>query len=236
VSEKTDDSLPLAELAYWRLRGDIISCRLQPGQHITERGLAKQTGLGVSPVRDALTRLDHDGLVRTIPRKGYQVAPLTLKIVDDLFTFWQIIGPEVVRQGVIAASDEQLEKIVRRLNEMEIMDSPRINSHQLLRFVELGNDSFTTLAEASGNSYLASAYVRLSGELFRVWTLISDSDSITSAQLMNVTDWSDVIHRRDSESLAKGASEFIQACSDHVAKTLFRWPSVMMSEVVPLRT
>lgn len=55
--------------------------------------LALTTGLGVSSIREALTRLDHDGLVRTLPRKGYQVTPLTVKSVDDLFVLWGIIVP-----------------------------------------------------------------------------------------------------------------------------------------------
>ncbi|HEY1454899.1 MAG TPA: GntR family transcriptional regulator, partial [Candidatus Dormibacteraeota bacterium] len=91
-------------MAYRRLRADIASCRLAPGQRLTERGLAARTGLGVASIRDALTRLDHDGLVRTLPRKGYQVKPLTIKAVDDLFHFWAVIGPELVRRGIMGAA------------------------------------------------------------------------------------------------------------------------------------
>jgi DNA-binding GntR family transcriptional regulator len=225
----------LAESAYRRLRDDIISCALQPGQRITERGLAKQTGLGVSPIRDALTRLDHEGLVRTMPRKGYQVTPLTLKSIHDLFAFWQIIGPEVVRRGVLAASDEQLAKVAADLNAIDGIELSGQRGPELLHIVELGNDMFTTMAEASGNAYLAATYARLSGEVFRVWTLISDSDLITPAELMDVTDWSEVITRRDSDRLAECARSYIQALTEHVSQTLVRWPSVMTSEVVPLR-
>lgn len=235
MTEAIDNSLPLAESAYRQLRDDIISCRLEPGQRITERALAKETGIGVSPIRDALTRLDHEGLVRTIPRKGYQVAPLTLKAVDDLFAFWQIIGPEVVRLGLTAATDEQLDRVVSDMNEIEGVSPIGHGTEELLRYVEVGNDLFTTLAEASGNSYLAAAYAKLSGEIFRVWTLISDSDLVTPSKLMHVSDWSEVISQRDGEGLAKRAREYIQACSDHVAQTLMRWPSVQTSEVIPLR-
>lgn len=47
--------LPLGEAAFRRLRSDIVACRLTPGQRLTERGLAAELGMGVSPVRDALT-------------------------------------------------------------------------------------------------------------------------------------------------------------------------------------
>jgi acyl-coenzyme A synthetase/AMP-(fatty) acid ligase len=52
---------------------------LAPGARITEKVLAADMGLSVSPLRGALTRLDHEGLVRTLPRKGYQVAPAELE-------------------------------------------------------------------------------------------------------------------------------------------------------------
>ena len=235
MSQLSAEPLPLAEAAYQRLRDDIIACRLEPGQRVTERGLGKQTGFGVSPIRDALTRLDHEGLVRTIPRKGYQVTPLTLKSVDDLFTFWQIIGPGVVKRGVINASDEQLEEIVRDFGRIESNLPAGQGAPELLDVVESGNELFTILAQASGNSYLAATYARLSGELFRVWTLIADSDLVTVGELIDVTDWPEMIHRREADRLAQCAAEYIQACSDHVGRTLVRWPSVRTSEVVPLR-
>ena len=77
VNDASGPRISLGEAAYRRLRGDIISCRLVPGQRITEKQLSADMGFGLAPVRDPLTRLDHEGLVRTLPGKGYQVAPTT---------------------------------------------------------------------------------------------------------------------------------------------------------------
>src|SRR3954447_11474126 len=111
VTDVSEPRISLGEAAYRRLRGDIIACRLAPGQRLTEKQLAADTGFGLAPIRDALTRLDHEGLVRTLPRKGYQVTPLTLKSVDDLFTLWRIVGPEIVRLGVRDATADQRQRI-----------------------------------------------------------------------------------------------------------------------------
>jgi len=228
-------SMPLAEAAYRRLRDDIIACRLQPGQRITERSLAKEFGFGVAPIRDALTRLDHDGLVRTIPRKGYQVAPLTLKAVDDLFAFWSILGPEIVKRGIVAASDDQLEKIIADFEEMERAEPAKVDGVEMQRFVEAGADLFDRLADAAGNAYLSAAYAKLSGEMLRIFTLITDSDLKTPKKLWKVGDWSEVLRQRDGDGLSAKARDYIDACHEHVAHTLMRWPSVMMSEVIPQR-
>jgi DNA-binding GntR family transcriptional regulator len=236
MTEAPDCAQPLAESAYRRLRADILACRLQPGQRITERALAKETGLGVSPIRDALTRLDHEGLIRTIPRKGYQVAPLTVKVIDDLSSFWQLIAPEVIKRGVTNATDEQLDRVANDLKGIDRVGPVGQDAGvRVGHFFEIVDEMFTTLAEASDNSYLAAAYAKVSGEVFRAWTLLSDSDLFTPMKLVNLADWFDLLRRRDADALAEKAREYVQACHDHAAQTLARWPSVMTSEVVPLR-
>ena len=64
VTDLSEPRISLGEAAYRRLRGDIIACRLAPGQRLTEKQLAADTGFSLAPLRDALTRLDPEGLVR----------------------------------------------------------------------------------------------------------------------------------------------------------------------------
>ena len=84
-----------ADEAYVALRERIVDCLLAPGLRITERQLAADLGIGLTPVRQALTRLDSENLVRTLPRRGYQVTPLTLGSVNELFQVWRILGPAI---------------------------------------------------------------------------------------------------------------------------------------------
>src|ERR1700761_283662 len=110
--------VPLGEAAYRRLRADIVSCRPPPGQRPTARGVTASAGLGVASVRAALPRLDQEGLVRTLPRKGYQVAPLTIKAVSDLFDFWAVVGPQLVRLGVAGATAGELARAEAGFREL----------------------------------------------------------------------------------------------------------------------
>ena len=63
----------LADRAYERIKHDIITCAIAPGTEISEPQLCSHYRLGKAPVRMALNRLAHDGLVRAIPRRGYRV-------------------------------------------------------------------------------------------------------------------------------------------------------------------
>jgi DNA-binding GntR family transcriptional regulator len=109
----SDDSRTpsLADEAYEALRERIVDCRLAPGSRVTERQLAADLGFGLTPVRQALARLDSEDLVRTLPRRGYQITPLTIESVNDLFQVWRILGPaiaELAGQNMPAENRAQL--------------------------------------------------------------------------------------------------------------------------------
>ena len=223
----------LADAAYRRIRDDIVSCRLAPGQRLTERGLADLTGFGRSPIRDALTRLDHEGLVRTLPRKGYQVTPLTLKSIDDLFTLWQIVGPEIARLGVRDATPEQHRLLVERFRELAAeVESPQQDEVPLRR-TRIAAEAFGTLAEATRNDYLISMFRRLDSDLARIWALAFQADTPVPEFTIDVR-WLGVVERRDGDAAAAAVSASISDMHNHTLRVFSRWPSVAASEITPL--
>jgi DNA-binding GntR family transcriptional regulator len=236
VTEAMAEPESLGEAAYRLLKADIAGCRLAPGQRVTERQLAAETGLGISAIRDALTRLDHDGLIRTLPRKGYQVAPLTMKSVDDLYVFWEICGPEVARRGVEGATDEQMDRVRMHFEELHRLLSETEPSHERNRqAIEYVDAAFDTLATATRNNYLIGAFHQVHTELSRVWSLIlawdrADSGHVTAEN----ANWADVLTRRDGCAAADIARRYIEASHNRCLRALARWPSVVTAEVVPL--
>ncbi|WP_246523449.1 GntR family transcriptional regulator [Neoroseomonas eburnea] len=71
-----EDTLSLGERAYRRLRESIVQGMLPAGRKISERSLATQLGISAQPVREALQRLEQDGMVITLPRRGTVVAEM----------------------------------------------------------------------------------------------------------------------------------------------------------------
>ncbi|WP_063050843.1 GntR family transcriptional regulator [Nocardia arthritidis] len=226
----------LGEAAYRQLRSDIVSCRLAPGQRLTERSLAEDTGFGISPVRDALTRLDHEGLVRTLPRKGYQVTPLTLKSVDDVFTLWGIIGPEIARLGLRDASADQHKQLVGTFREIAKPDKtskPRVDGTQSRMFA-LDDEAFTTLALATQNDYLITIFRRLQNDLGRIWVLLTRGHTPTPDFGVD-EEWVGLLERRDGEALAATVRDAIADVHGYALRIFSRWPSVAASEITPPR-
>lgn len=100
--------------AYRDIKRQIISLELPPGASFSESELATRLSRGKTPIREALLRLQRDGLVKAIPRSGYQVTALTLKEAQDLFAVRSLLEAEAARLATNSRSDsEQLHKLER---------------------------------------------------------------------------------------------------------------------------
>src|SRR5258708_9690779 len=79
-----EDAHSLGELMLLRLRADILSTDLAPGTKLALHHLAKQYGIGITPLRDALGQLAGDGLVIMESQKGFRVAPISVEDLRDV--------------------------------------------------------------------------------------------------------------------------------------------------------
>jgi len=103
----------LRDAVYRRLREEILACRLRPGQELREQELAARFRVSKSPVRDALARLEREGLVAVLPRQGYRVAPISLGDARDLFRLRAVLEAACVLEAARRASDAELRALGR---------------------------------------------------------------------------------------------------------------------------
>jgi DNA-binding GntR family transcriptional regulator len=238
VSVPSCEPVSLGDAAYRQLRADIVACRLAPGQRLTERSLAESTGFGISPIRDALSRLSHEGLVRTLPRKGYQVTPLTLKSVDDLFTLWRIVGPESVRLGVQDATAEQRRQIVAAFSAAATPVSDPADGEaggQTLRQVEATLAAFACLVAATDNDYLIRVHDRLQNDIARIFALIVSEADVSMPDPPADSEWIGLIEACDGDAAAARVRDYVGDLHARVLRILTRWPSVVASEITSVR-
>lgn len=81
----TIQNIAVREQAYLLLRDAIADCSLQPGQRIVEDNLAGSYGVSRTPLREALHKLEQEGLLERLPRRGLAVAELSVKELTDLY-------------------------------------------------------------------------------------------------------------------------------------------------------
>ncbi|MGZ8406482.1 MAG: GntR family transcriptional regulator, partial [Caulobacteraceae bacterium] len=76
---------PLPDLVYQAVRERILSGDLAAGKPVRQDTLAGELGVSKIPVREALNRLERDGLLLSNPRRGYEVRPLTSEEAEEVF-------------------------------------------------------------------------------------------------------------------------------------------------------
>lgn len=153
------DSRLLREKVYDELRADMISCRLAPGTEIRENELAARFGVSKSPVRDALMRLEREGLVITLPRQGYRVAPVSLADVQDMFHLRDALEQACMERIARRASDEQVAEL-DRFRRFDATDWPG-------GFVAYNREFHRTLARIAGNPRMRDHLIDLIDQMER---------------------------------------------------------------------
>jgi DNA-binding GntR family transcriptional regulator len=153
----------LGEQAYDLIRSDIVLCKLAPGSEVTEAGLAEFYRLGRAPIRSALSRLCQDGFVNVVPRRGYVIAPITLKGVQEIFELRLILEPAAAR---IATGHVDLARL--RANNSGPTAS---DSKQNLRFLTSNRAFHLAIAEATSNDRLTQSIATLHDEMIRLLNL-----------------------------------------------------------------
>lgn len=137
--------------AYDVIRQAIIEWELRPGVHVTEHQLAETTGFGRASVRAALTRLGHEGLVMAIPRRGYQVAPITFKYVTDVFGVRMVVEPAAARQVALRGEPALIAELETINQQCRVQEGPYSGTGY-----RQANKAFhVALARGTGNDRLA---------------------------------------------------------------------------------
>jgi len=102
----------LADGVYEQLRALIMNHGIAPGERVTIDEVARQLGVSGTPVREALARLESEGLVSRLPLRGYRATELlTRKEVDDLYGLRLLLEPPSTVAAVRAMTDEAVDAL-----------------------------------------------------------------------------------------------------------------------------
>lgn len=118
VTTSLGNGASLAERAYRELRARIIECDIAPGDVVTEARLAADLGFGLTPTREAARRLAAEGFMTAKHRLGYEITPITVARVREIFEALRAVLPEVAVLAAARATREErarLEEITAAL-------------------------------------------------------------------------------------------------------------------------
>lgn len=163
IELQMDSYLPLRDVVFQTLRQAILSGKLQPGERLMEIHLAQQLGVSRTPVREAIRKLELEGLVMTIPRRGAVVADITKSDLEDVLEVRSALEELAVTKACAKITAEQLEQL-RRASEHFIACTKK---NDLIASAQADAAFHEIISEATGNRRLIQILNNLREQIYR---------------------------------------------------------------------
>ena len=114
-----NEYLPLRDVVFNTLRKAILKGELKPGERLMEIALAERLGVSRTPVREAMRKLELEGLVVMIPRRGAQVANITEKDLNDVLEVRMALENLSIENACARMTEEQLDELWKAARNFE---------------------------------------------------------------------------------------------------------------------
>jgi len=151
------ENLPARELVFRKLREAILSGRFQPGQRLRERELVGRMGVSRTPIREALRKLELEGLVTTVPYRGPTVTRPTLDGARELYETRAALEGQATALFTQRAGEEAVERLRACIREAE-----RALQRRRPEGILAANNAFhDEMAAGCGNALLQSLITNL---------------------------------------------------------------------------
>lgn len=111
-------SLSLPEIVYRELRKAILNGVFVPGQMLRQEEVAARLGVSRSPLREALPRLEAEGMVVLQPRRGYAVATLDPEEISEAFDLRRLLETELARRSIRRRTEADIARVYAIISEM----------------------------------------------------------------------------------------------------------------------
>jgi DNA-binding GntR family transcriptional regulator len=213
LNEETEliQKRPLKEDIFDVLHEKIISGTYKPGHWLRQEDIAKQLGVSMTPVREALDLLVSTGLAERVPYRGVRVREMSTKDVAEAYGLRLILEALIAREAAKNITPEQISKLARMLDEMKKHDS--LNAVPSER--QMSREFHATIAEASKNDLLIKLYAVVTNAfpdwllyeaLFRYPELLADSMASTYQEHVAIVD---ALKKGDSDRTVQKSIEHV---------------------------
>ncbi|MBS6160263.1 MAG: GntR family transcriptional regulator [Firmicutes bacterium] len=158
-----DEYLPLRDVVFNTLRRAILKGELKPGERLMEIALADKLGVSRTPIREAIRKLELEGLVVMAPRKGAKVASITERDLNDVLEVrkgMEVLAISLACKRITGEELEKLEIIERDFQRL-------IESGNLTELAEMDVKFHDTIYHATNNQRLVQLLNNLREQMYR---------------------------------------------------------------------
>lgn len=194
------------------MKAAILSLGLRPGEQVRPEELAEQLAISRTPIREALLRLETDGLVRVEPRVGFFVADVTAADLVELFELRELLEGYAAERAATALTADDLTTVDRLL-----ADAARaVDGGDLERFQETEVAFHDLVVERAGNRRLLAVMATLRDLTYRQRMLSLTVPENVSRSLQEHRDVATALHAGDGPAARVRMAAHLRAARDRL--------------------
>ena len=150
--------------AYNTIKDKIIRCEYAPNELISEEALREELGVSRTPIRDALSRLEQEGLLTILPKKGIMVSGLSLGEINGIFEIRMLFEPYVLSVYGHRLNDDKMLEFYNKCTQSGILSEEE--------FYRMDDEFHSFLIHAAANRYIQYTYelIQNQNRRFRIMT------------------------------------------------------------------
>jgi len=216
VPIKLNNYKPLREIVFESLREAIINGTLKPGERLMELQLAEQMGVSRTPVREAIRKLELEGFVVMVPRKGAYVSGISVRDIVDIFEVraaLESLAAGLAAERITEEELDELERVLFQIAEASAGENIGIIAEKDANFHEL-------LFRASRNQRLVNMITHLQEHIQRFRTTSLSVPGRTKHAIEEHKNIVDAIGERNVELAQALAREHVENAEQSFLKVL----------------
>lgn len=205
---------PLRDLVFDYMKEAIITGKLKPGERLMEVQLAEKLGVSRTPVREAIRKLELEGLVVMVPRKGAYVADLNAK---DLLNVLEVRSSLEGLAASLAAeriTDEEVEKLKKIVEEFRI----KMEEGDLEALIRLDKEFHELIFAASRNDKLIQIMNNLQEHVHRFRVKYITEEKKAKRIYQEHKKIAELIEQRDANGARKWAEKHVHNFQEEVVR------------------
>lgn len=211
-----DSYKPLRELVLEAIREAIINGNLKPRERLMEIQLAEELGVSRTPVREALRKLELEGFIVMVPRKGAYVADFSFKDIADIFEIRAALEGLAAALAAERITDEELENMERLLVEK----AEAITQQDIEKLVKVDTKFHDALYQASRNERLTTIISNLREQIQRFRSTSLANPGRGKISLDEHRDIVEAIQARDVQQARQAAQNHIENAENSMIEAI----------------
>lgn len=189
----------LKQQAYQTIRTKILNCEYAPNSYLNEEQLCKEINVSRTPIRDALSRLEQENLIKILPKKGVVVAPLNINEINMIYETRILLEPYILATYGNRIDDNHFNELKNIISESDSLIKliTTFSSADLSKIHELDDAFHKLIVCSSENPYFIQCYKNMSAQNTRLRILSGNlnKDRLEKTQIEHIEIANEIIKR-----------------------------------------